>query len=315
MSDLFAIQGAHLWKFSQQSQRDDLADSWGRGQDLVLCMPHRAFLDGDIEVVIYIVQLLLKPVDVGLDPAAYRLRGSPKAILLRSEHTDELAPTSQHRRQLLCLRSKQWAWLWLDTLCKQGQRLSVYSIGFSQSASGACKVSGLTGVDHPHRHTANLHGGRQGHFILTGGLHQHQLGLHLLESRNQLLYACLVVGGSPRLTAWAYGYIQVALGNINPNVDTSITHVATSFPAHPCKFALGLPGQATVRAQPGNEMRRPKLSGGLSVRTQGESVCRIHRSYYPNYQDTRGNGGEVASLAKSLRHLKMNIFGGVKPGS
>ena len=102
MSDLFAIQGAKLRKISQQSQRDDLADSWGRGQYLVFCAPHRALLNGGIKVVIYIAQLLFKPVDVGLDPMAHRLRGSPKTVTLSGEQADELAPTSQYRRQVLC---------------------------------------------------------------------------------------------------------------------------------------------------------------------------------------------------------------------
>ncbi len=102
-SDLIAIQSAQLREVSQKGSRGYWTYTFDTVQKLVFIFVDRAFSNGLLQFLVDVIQLLLKPIDMGLDPLLHPLIGSAETVLLGSEHLDDLTPASQYGTKLFGL--------------------------------------------------------------------------------------------------------------------------------------------------------------------------------------------------------------------
>jgi hypothetical protein len=96
-SDLLPVECAQFGKVGQESATDDWTDAGHAAQEVLLGTPHRALLDGLIQVGVDICQTSLQPTDVLFETFFHRRERMGETIPFGDQHLDELATARQER--------------------------------------------------------------------------------------------------------------------------------------------------------------------------------------------------------------------------
>jgi hypothetical protein len=197
--DLFAGQGAEFGQIANQRATDHGPDAGDRAQKILFRAPDGASLDGAVQVVIHIVEPALQPTNVLDDASADCRDGVLEPIAFGAHHPQDLTPSRQQRVQGLGAIVGQRAGIRPHSLSEEGQRVGVDPIRLGQLARGTSEVAHLPRIGYDQRQPSHRERGHGGALVSSGGLQDHERGRGLVQPSEQLLNACLIVGGGPVL--------------------------------------------------------------------------------------------------------------------
>jgi hypothetical protein len=89
--DLLPVECAQFGKVGQESATDDGTDAGDAAQEVLLGTPHRALLDGLVQVGVDVGQASLQPTDVLFEAFFHRRERMGETIPFGDQHFDELA--------------------------------------------------------------------------------------------------------------------------------------------------------------------------------------------------------------------------------
>ena len=144
--DLAPVQGAKLRQMGQKGEGELLSHAGNGAQEVVLLSPHGTLTESLPQPFVNVVELLLKPSDVGLDAGPNGADGAPKPVLLRHQDGYHLVPAGNQGVEDLGLGVPQRTHGWANGVGEVGQYGRVQGISLRQRTGGFGEVSGLPGV-------------------------------------------------------------------------------------------------------------------------------------------------------------------------
>src|SRR5215471_21264242 len=258
--DLLAIKASKFRQLGNQGPRDCRADGGYRGQQVLLLTPGWRAAHGIVNVRIDARELTLErlhePADALLDAGI----GPFLALLLGSDHVDDLAPAGDEIGELLGGLVRQRPWYDTRCLAEVGDHAGIDRVGLGALADGFGEGADLRRVGDRNRQAGPGEGRNYDRLEAAGGLEDDEVGLHNLETRHEVVEPGTSARDSETLTTRTHGNIEAVLRYVDTNGD--LLHGDPSL----SKRARGA-APATVRvrwnggrgAKLSNDLRGPKV--------------------------------------------------------
>src|SRR5512143_201235 len=253
-SNLFTVELAEFREISDQRAAGHRADTWSALKQVLFLLPNRALTDSLVQVLIDSLQFRLQPADVSVDTFFDAFGGTIEAVMLSTNHLNDLPPASNQRAQFQANLIGQRPDCGTYSFSEAGQYPGIDGIGLGQLSGGFGEVSNLARVNNHHRQFRTGQSTSDLAFDSAGGFQHDQGRLHLSQPFDQHLDTRFIVGKRVALSQRPHSHIQTRLGHVNTNKDTA--NFQNSFlldfsflqPGSTLRMMRALLTQATVRA-------------------------------------------------------------------
>src|SRR5215217_7024089 len=142
-------------------------------QERLVLAQDGAALDRRFQIALGAPELLLEPLEVGLDAFGHRLGRRGQAVVLGSEHPEQLPAAGHYRLQSAHLSIGKGLWSGPYSFGEARQDGRVDPIGLGEPSCGPGEVTHLTGIDHHYRQSLSGQSPNHRPFRAAGGLKDH----------------------------------------------------------------------------------------------------------------------------------------------
>jgi hypothetical protein len=253
------MQPPQLGQLSHPGAREDRAHAWDTVPQVLVRPPSGSRLDAVPQVRVDLLQRMLQPVDMRLEPWVQATGSGTQPVVLRRQPVDALASAQQQAAQRLALRLRQRPWVWPHSLGPRGQPPGRTPSGVGQLAWGFSDVARVTRLDHHHgqvgRRQRDRHRPRQS----PRGLQHHHRRASRLQTLHQGRAPVVIRGATPLVPHGPQRQIPARCGHVNTDQHAGCCQ-ASSGGTPPCTRRAGLsqaPGRALTE-QHGTPLALPR---------------------------------------------------------